>query len=317
MGRSGVTDDTTKSSTNYDRDGSDDGNSISLTKGYIILQYAFGWTVDYIKGKWIKVCKQSGSPCIWGSCLERKTCKEFDLELYGLTRPQFVRFVRETSKELYEKEKRLYNAFCLMITGNLFIKDDKKPTIDVNKKKQDFLYDFPHDVEYPTETMIKGNLKYWEDYEGEITTAYWNSERADGCRGNLGMIARRCSVNDLLWQEYKQGLYTTQQALKCRIKIDHVRVACYPTRFQRKDICKVPAPFDHLESLNSEGKLEILIKQMDDCGYLFESIVPFDEKSLCLVREIQVKINKEKEEKQKKETDSIKQQVQLKNVCKR
>jgi len=204
-----------------------------------------------------------------------------------------------------------------MITGNLFIKDDKKPTIDVNKKKQDFLYDFPHDVEYPTESMIRDNLKYWEDFEGEITPAYWSSERADACRGNLGMIARRCSVNDLLWQEYKKGLYTTQQALKCRIKIDHVRVACYPSKFIRKDICVLPPPLDHLETLNSEGKLEVLMKQMTDCGYLFESIIPFDEGGLKLIKEIQNKIDKEKEEKDKKDAEFIKQQVQPKNVCKR
>lgn len=253
-------------------------------KGYITLQHAYGWSKEYIKGKWVKVCNYSKNPCV-GSCLERKTCQEYDLELYGLTRPLFVKLVQETNNEMYEREKRLYNAFSLMITGSLFIKETKEVSVNVEEKRKDILYDFPYDMEYPTEKVILDNVKYWDDYNGEPTLNLWTEERADACRGKFGVIARRCSINDLLWKEYKEGLHKNQKSLKCRIKLDHIRIGCYPSSHRDK-ICVEPPTVEHFNHIKENGNLKIFKTQLDDCGFKLEDVIPVTDELIEIIKEV-------------------------------
>lgn len=250
---------------------------LPLLESYSLLQAKYGWTVDYIKGKWVKICTHSQEPCNWGSCYERKTCKSYDLELYGLTRPLFLKFIEIASGDNYDREKRLYNILGLLIVGKEVIKDDNSTaqasnsnytnSINIEAKKKDILYDFPYDVQYPSGRQISDNIKYWKDYSGEETGAKWDMERANAARGNLGIIARRCAVNDLLWREFKENMYTDQGTLKSRIKLDHIRKALYPPAFPLAKICIEPPPIEYWIELNKTDKLSIYLYNLKDAGF--------------------------------------------------
>lgn len=274
---------------------------LPLLTAYSLLQTKYGWTLDYIKGRWRKICVYSQEPCLWGSCLERTTCSDWDLSLYGLTRPLFLKFVKIASTDDYEREKRLYNVLGLLITGEPVIKDAKtsnsnyikNKTVNVEAKKKDILYDFPYDIAYPTEKVIRANIKYWKEYEGEPTIDMWDAERADAARGSFGVIARRCAINNLLWVEYKQGNFKDQQSLKNRVKLDHVRVALYPAGAA---VCVEPPSIEYWATLKENKSLHRYIKELDKAGYVLEDgVVPLSPELELMVKEVREELKKESE----------------------
>lgn len=265
---------------------------LSLLKAYSLLQTKYGWTVEYIRGKWKKICLHSQEPCIWGSCLERKTCKDYTLELYGLTRPLFLQFVKLSSDDNFEREKRLYNVLGLLITGKPVVKDDNNSNYnkgsekDIEAKKKDILYDFPYDIQYPGETQILENIRHWSTVEDKDNIEYWDEERGQAARGKMGIIARRCSANGLLWSEYKEGKYKDQATLKCRIKLDHIRLALYPATHPRHLICVESPPLEWIKFLHEQGDLAKHVKDLSACGWELDGVVPISDEVAAFIKEI-------------------------------
>jgi hypothetical protein len=259
-------------------------------QAYSVLQSKYGWNTDFIKGKWKKICPYSSEPCIWGSCLDRKTCKNWNLELYGLTRALFLRFVEIASDDNYQREKRLYNVLGMLIVGQPVIKESNysNRVVDVAEKKKDILYDFPYDIEYPSERVIQDNLKYWSEVKEE-SIERWDDERADAARNKMGVIARRCSVNSLLWMEFKNGAFKDQVSLKNRLKLDHIRLAFYPLNFSRSKICIEPPPLDYWQGLKEKGDLQFFINELDKAGFVdLENVVPLTEELKELIKDFKV-----------------------------
>lgn len=265
-----------------------------------MLQSKYGWTVEYIKGKWIKICPHSQECCIWGSCLERNNCESYNLELRGLTRSLFLKFVDLASDDNYQREKRLYNVLGVLISGKPIIAESNYSNriVDVEAKKKDILYDFPYDVPYPTEKMIQDNLKYWETASEKDSLEIWNKERADAARGKIGVVAKRCSVNSLLWVEYKEGKFKDQKSLKNRLKLDHLRIVLYPRDFPRNKVCEAAPPIEYWRTLKESGKLIEYINDLKSIGFDdIESVVPLNDELKQLLEEIvqkkAIEVNKE------------------------
>lgn len=245
---------------------------------------------------------------MWGSCFERNSCQDFNLELYGLTRPLFLEFVAIASKDDYEREKRLYNVMGLLLTGEPIIKDSAQKSsylqnnkVNVEAKKKDILYDFPYDVQYPAEKLIRDNLKYWagkkeEEIENELE--FWDDKRANAARGKLGVIARRCSINGLLWAEYNNGVFPDQQSLKNRVKLDHIRMALYPIGFPTDKICIEPPPKNHWDTLRTTKELHRFLRELNIAGFTaLEEVVPLDKELELIANEVKEEMKLEGEAK--------------------
>lgn len=302
---------------------------IGLTRAYNILFIAYGWTLEYVKGKWVKLCPYSNNLCSWGSCFERKTCKKWDLELHGLTRDMFSHFVELASDEQYQREKRLYNVISLVMTGKPIIVDKKSQPINVTQKKRDILYDFPYDAPYPSEGEINENLNFWkgkvEEYKEsgkELPLSYWDRERATACKGDKGIIARRCSINDLLWAEYKEGKYKDAQELKNRVRLDYIRISLYPGD-QRTVVCKEPPPISFWKELFDNGRLLEYIEILDKAGFKdLTAVIPMTEELDLIIEHLREKkpfppilVKKIQDENKKKSTEEVKKEPTEKIKC--
>jgi hypothetical protein len=193
----------------------------------------------------------------------------------------FIHLVEIASDEMYQREKRLYNVISLVMTGKPIIVDKKEQPVNISAKKRDILYDFPYDVPYPSEGEISQNLNFWnsrlkeiEEKGQEIPLAFWDKERAESCKGDHGILARRASVNDLLWVEYKNGAFKEIIDLKNRVRLDFIRISLYPIN-QRKSICVKPPPITHWKQLYEDGLLRDYVNILKNAGYTdMESVIP-------------------------------------------
>ena len=178
----------------------------------------------------------------------------------------------------------------MLIVGKPVIKESNysNRVVDVAAKKKDILYDFPFDIEYPAERQIQDNLKYWGEVK-EQSIERWDTERANAARDKKGVIARRCSVNSLLWKEFKEGAFPDQQTLKNRLKLDHIRLAFYPVSFSRSKICIEPPPLDYWKELKEKGDLQFFIEELDKAGFVdLENVVPLTEELKELIKDCKV-----------------------------
>lgn len=146
------------------------------------------------------------------------------------------------------------------------------------------LASFPDDISYFTKSDVAEKLRHAEIVKKRKPNVYnrglWTKERANACLGN-NKIAKRASMNDLLWERYSelitQGVDVTLNHLKLFLEVDIARSRLYPdvvelterNRYERKnklpltkkDVTK-PPPDWHIEKLKTTGELKRIINDI-------------------------------------------------------
>jgi len=131
--------------------------------------------------------------------------------------------------------------------------------------QKDPLYGFPNDIRYFTRDQAMQKVKITERFGEKIAPrSRWGMERVRACVGELGIVARRCSMNDLLWDTYSrakhEGVELTLDTVRRMIEYDILRSQLYPPGWSDDT---VPPPKEFLEELQKQGKLKRIYAEMD------------------------------------------------------
>ncbi len=132
----------------------------------------------------------------------------------------------------------------------------------------DPLYEFPNDIIYFDRQQIEQKLKVSGRFGNKmISETMWNTERGQACLGRYGGVARRCSMNDRLWEIYKEARHKsvslTLEQIKKMILIDIKRSKLYPPGWT--DSVANP-PEWYLDKLRRDGTLTQILKEIDEVG---------------------------------------------------
>lgn len=141
---------------------------------------------------------------------------------------------------------------------------DKKRML-AEKWNEDPMYGFPNDIEYLTPEQVSQKIAISVRFkERVLPEKRWDSERGDACLGKMGVVARRCSMNDKLWGLYKEaqrkGAALTFDHVKKMILIDIKRSKLYPPGWVDDT---VDPPGWYIERLRDEGKLDDILREID------------------------------------------------------
>lgn len=133
------------------------------------------------------------------------------------------------------------------------------------KWQKDPLYGFPNDITYFSRTEAMQKVKITQRFGDRIAPRdRWDMERVRACMGELGTVAKRCSMNDVLWEKYlqseREGVRLTLDTVWKMIRYDILRSQLYPPGWT-DDIA--PPPPEYLERLQKEGKLKRIHTEMD------------------------------------------------------
>ena len=134
------------------------------------------------------------------------------------------------------------------------------------KWNEDPLYGFPNDVVYLTPQQIAAKMsvsrRFWKKLSPE---SRWDQKRADACLGRLGVVAKRCSMNDRLWVLYQSAKDAPLSLadVKRMILIDIKRSKLYPPGWQNAD---TNPPEWYLNELRQKGLLDGILKEIDEAA---------------------------------------------------
>ena len=145
--------------------------------------------------------------------------------------------------------------------------------IDINKESgkkeaeerlKNPLKDFPDDIRYLTPDMCGNKIDISNKYHDKMAKEkIWDRLRADACLGKHGVVAKRCSMNDVLWSRYvEHGDKLTLDDIKRMILFDAKRRELYPPDY--KGSGAEPPPEDYLDKLKADGKLEAIYSELDN-----------------------------------------------------
>lgn len=154
--------------------------------------------------------------------------------------------------------------------GNPDDDDEDAADISNNRKREaeerlnNPLKDFPNDIKYLTPDMCENKISLSNKYKDRMAKAkVWDKFRSEACLGKHGIVAKRCSMNDVLWTrylEYRDKL--TLDDIKKMILFDAKRRELYPPDY--KGDGTEPPPEEYLDKLKSEGKLEEIYSKLDE-----------------------------------------------------
>lgn len=125
------------------------------------------------------------------------------------------------------------------------------------------LKDFPYDIKYLSQSECKSKVEISARFEGKIPKEkIWDKFRGDSCLGKHGIVAKRCSMNDVLWERYvKHGDALTLEEIKRMIRFDVKRRELYPPEY--KGVGDEQPPAEYLDKLRKDGKLEAIYNELD------------------------------------------------------
>jgi len=131
--------------------------------------------------------------------------------------------------------------------------------------QKDPLYGFPNDIVYFTRSEAMQKVKVTQRFGDKIAPrSRWDMERVRACMGELGLVARRCSMNDVLWEKYlqskQQGVRLTLDTVRKMVRYDILRSQLYPPGWSDDT---VPPPQEFLERLRKQGRLQKIYAEMD------------------------------------------------------
>lgn len=88
---------------------------------------------------------------------------------------------------------------------------------------------FPNDIKYFNDGKIENLLYYWRKIKPNEGNKWrrWDDRRASAARGKLGDVARRCSMNNVLWKAWvlADGKMNMNQARAIFLKIRDADIA--------------------------------------------------------------------------------------------
>jgi len=134
--------------------------------------------------------------------------------------------------------------------------------VDAVNRDKDPLFDFPNDVVYFTEEQCDQQIKYWSKVSSlrkDIPVkALWDEKRKKACLGGFGDAARRCSMNNDLWEMWLNNPKVTLDTVKRRIKADIVRSQLYPEGYPADK----PPPRWYIKKLQESGEYERIVEEL-------------------------------------------------------
>ena len=133
------------------------------------------------------------------------------------------------------------------------------------KWQEDPFYDFPNDIVYFTRDQVENKIAVSRRFGNKIELRRrWDSERGQACLGRFGKVARRCSMNDKLWEIWKQAsakqITLSLADIKKMIQIDIKRSRLYPPGWT-DDTASPPSWY--IKKLQDEGTLMGILQEID------------------------------------------------------
>lgn len=134
------------------------------------------------------------------------------------------------------------------------------------KWQEDPLYGFPNDIEYFNKGQVESKMavsrRFWNKMAPERR---WDKERGMACLGRFGAVARRCSMNDRLWEIYTEakhkGVKLTLENVKKMLTVEIKRSKLYPPNWKDD---RADPPEWYLDELRKKGVLEKILKEVDE-----------------------------------------------------
>jgi hypothetical protein len=182
-----------------------------------------------------------------------------------LTRPMVLLYWERMQKRKL-REIRLQAA---LLGAKVDIRDEEDEARGYDyalRKQEDPLFDFPYDLVYFTPAQCDGKIAVTRAFGLKIPPEKrWDEQRKTACLGKLGIVARRCSMNDRLWSVWREaresGARLSLDKVKRMVRLDLKRSELYPPGW-RDD--SVPPPQWYLERLEREGKLDRIMRELDE-----------------------------------------------------
>ena len=192
-------------------------------------------------------------------------CAEYDLKLEGLTFRQFIEFYKTALRQEYEDLRRIAAMHGAELPP---LKEEIETEEEYARAKdKDPLIDFPYDVVYLTEKQCNEQIKYYNLLKAKGIEVpeerIWDEERKAACLGD-DIVAKRCSMNDVLWAEYKANPNLTIEDVERKIKIDIARSKLYPPGWTDYT---TPPPNEYIQELKQKGLFQ---KYMDELQELID-----------------------------------------------
>lgn len=124
-----------------------------------------------------------------------ETCIHEEIRLQGLSNREFLLLYNHAISSHFQESSLFLKQMRLLFGG---IDEEAPGTVDEQLRK------FPNDVKYFTDAQINAQLRYWrrklEGKTGVTEGRIWDQRRAAACKGSLGIAARRCSMDNKLWE---------------------------------------------------------------------------------------------------------------------
>lgn len=183
-----------------------------------------------------------------------------------MTRPQIRLYWHYLNKRKFKELER--QAIVMWGYDPKKKKRSKKQKEMAEKWQEDPLYGFPNDIVYLEKKEIEQKTAISRRFAGRMRPeARWDRERGEACMGRLGIVARRCSMNDKLWEIYqksKRGNVTLSlDDVKKMVMLDIKRSKLYPPGWTDDS---VSPPDWYLEELRGKGLLDQVLKEIDGAG---------------------------------------------------
>lgn len=137
---------------------------------------------------------------------------------------------------------------------------------EVEDNIKDPLRNFPDDVIYCDAKDCDSKIRLSKKLKNRPFECQWDEYRKECCLGNYGIIARRCSINDVLWGRYlkttEAGAVLSIDQVKAMVEFDIVRRSLYPVDY--KGVGDDSPPKDYIEKLKKSGEYIKILQKLDD-----------------------------------------------------
>ena len=139
----------------------------------------------------------------------------------------------------------------------------EKETVD---KLANPLKDFPDDINYLTKKQCLDKVDVSNRFGEKIQKEKrWDQRRMEACLGKHGPVAKRCSMNDVLWGRFLEyGEKLSLSDIKKMVMFDMKRRELYPPDY--KGTGEGTPPVEYLKQLKKDGKLEKIYQELNEIG---------------------------------------------------
>ena len=172
-------------------------------------------------------------------------------------------------KYLQERKLEELKRQIRLLGGKVDEKTLEQKEMEAKNRLIDPLFNFPNDVDYLDERQCRQKIGVSGKFGAKWPKQkLWNEYRMRACLGEYGVVAKRASMNDVLWEmwlmAFEKGEELTLDDLKERIKYDLARRKLYPDDYMGDG--SEPPPVEYLEKLRARGELAKIYAEMEGVG---------------------------------------------------